>query len=147
MIKLTVKFYKNCTKYGVIKDGKFMLHNPRGPAIEYKNGYKEYYVKGVRHRLDGPALIEGTRKEFWVNGKRHNLLGPAVEYFNYREYWVNGEQLSLNEFNSLNTLTFRFNYENNRYEGSMHSLYKDESFCGGKLLYINGKKFKLVEEK
>ena len=33
------------------------LHRLTGPAIEYSNGDKSYYVDDMLHRLDGPALI------------------------------------------------------------------------------------------
>ena len=31
-------------------------HNPYGPAIIWKSGYKRYCINGKRHRLDGPAI-------------------------------------------------------------------------------------------
>ena len=56
------------------------LHREDGPAIEYENGTKEWYVNGQRHREDGPA-VEGA------NGSK--------------EWWVNGQQLTEEEFNNL----------------------------------------------
>ena len=49
------------------KEGKFegnkgynipygKLHRVDGPAIEYSNGTKEWYINGKRHRLDDPAI-------------------------------------------------------------------------------------------
>jgi hypothetical protein len=36
--------------------------------------------KGKRHRLDGPAAeYSNGHKEWWVGGKRHRTDGPAVE--------------------------------------------------------------------
>ena len=31
-------------------------HRTDGPAIEYANGYKWWYIKGQLHRTDGPAI-------------------------------------------------------------------------------------------
>ena len=50
-----------------------------GPAIEYSEGDKEYWIDGKCHREDGPAIecIDG-HKEYWINGKRHRENGHAV---------------------------------------------------------------------
>jgi len=52
------------------------LHREDGPAIEYSNGSKEWFLNNVRHREDGPAVewYDGC-KEWWIKGK-----------FIYREY-------------------------------------------------------------
>jgi hypothetical protein len=38
-----------------------IYHRIDGPAIEYDDGSKLWWVDGKRHRLDGPAMI-------WSNG-------------------------------------------------------------------------------
>jgi len=50
------------------KDGQY--HQEDGPAIEYPNGYKAWYLNGQRYRECGPAIIEpdGTKK-WYLNGK------------------------------------------------------------------------------
>lgn len=61
---------------GVIyyKDGK--KHREDGPAVELKNGTKEWWIDGQRHRDDGPACIykdpdEGDFFYEWFrNGER-----------------------------------------------------------------------------
>ena len=60
------------------KDGK--LHREDGPALEWKNGKKEWYHKGIPHREDGPAIQnpDGT-KEWYRHGRRHRIDGPAIE--------------------------------------------------------------------
>ena len=70
-------------------------HREDGPAIEYTDGSKEWYLNGMRHRLDGPAYenADGS-KEWYLNGKRHRLDGPAIEYANGAKYWwVDGKRL------------------------------------------------------
>ena len=56
----------------------------------------KYYYKdrgmNIRHRLDGPAVewADGG-KAWWVDGKRHRLDGPAIEYANgYKSWYVDG---------------------------------------------------------
>lgn len=68
------------------------------PAVEYVNGTKEYYKKGIRHRLNGPAIIfyKGT-KEWWENGLRHRLNGPAIKCANgSKEYYKKGRRHRIN---------------------------------------------------
>ena len=56
-----MKEYKN-------KQGQ--LHRTDGPAIEYDNGTKEWYINGKLHRTDGPAIeYDNGSKEWWVNGE------------------------------------------------------------------------------
>ena len=46
-------------------------HRDGGPAIEYANGTKHYFINGKRHREGGPAVvyIDGN-EEWWVDGNR-----------------------------------------------------------------------------
>ena len=50
--------------------------------IEYRN------EKGQYHREDGPAIefINGS-KEWYLNGQLHRLDGPAIEYRDGNKYW------------------------------------------------------------
>jgi len=53
---------------------------------EYRN------VQGELHREDGPAVEynDGT-KEWWLNGQLHREDGPAIEYYDgIKEWWLNG---------------------------------------------------------
>lgn len=50
-------------------------HREDGPAIVYTDGGKEWYVDGLHHRIDGPAVdwvikhgVEGNYKEYWLDG-------------------------------------------------------------------------------
>jgi len=44
------------------------LHRENGPALEYTDGYKEWYINGKLHREDGAAVewADGD-KEWWLN--------------------------------------------------------------------------------
>jgi hypothetical protein len=54
--KVTVDKYKTIRWY----NDKEKLHRLDGPAFEYANGDKAWYVDGKRHRLDGPAIEEAN---------------------------------------------------------------------------------------
>ena len=60
---------------------KLTVHNKDGPAVEYINGTKYWYIDGVLHREDG----------------------PAIEYINKsRRYWfLEDQRLSKKEYNEL----------------------------------------------
>ena len=78
-------------------------HREDGPAVEYADGTKSWWVNGKRHREDGPAIewADGT-KEWWVDGKRHRLDGPAIENSDgSKEWYVNGRKLTEEEFRRL----------------------------------------------
>jgi hypothetical protein len=62
----------------------------------YEDGNRFWYLNGVLHREDGPAVecLNGTR-EWYLNGKRHRTDGPAIEYPSGKCYWyLNGEQVT-----------------------------------------------------
>ena len=74
------------------------------------DGNKRYYkdkAMNIRHRLDGPACeYADGGKEWWVNGKKHRLDGPAIEYVQGFKYWyVDGEYLTEEQFNALTAPT------------------------------------------
>ena len=57
------------------------------------NGTKCYYLNGMFHREDGPALEYTTgKKEWYKNGLLHRENGPAIEYADgYRHWCLNGK--------------------------------------------------------
>ena len=72
-----------------------LLHRDDGPAIEYADGSKEWWINGDQHREDGPACeyVNGS-KEWWVNGELHRPDGPAIEYANgFKGWYIDGEYL------------------------------------------------------
>ena len=70
------------------------LHREDGPAIEYANGYHEYWVRGQLHRDDGPAK-EDTASGFQVwyrHGQLHREDGPAsIDPDGEESYWLDGK--------------------------------------------------------
>ena len=106
----TEKIIENGIEYevGIYNDGdrhwylNGVRHREDGPAIEYANGDKSWYQNGERHRLDGPAIedVEGN-KEWCLNGELHREDGPAIECVNgYKEWYLNDIEYSEDEFNS-----------------------------------------------
>lgn len=62
-----------------------------GPAVEYPDGKKVWWVDECIHRVDGPAIEYPDGTKMWiVKGKLHREYGPAVEYADgKKEWWVN----------------------------------------------------------
>ena len=86
------------TKYWYDEQGEW--HRRNGPAIEWPDGSKAWFVNGKRHRRNGPAA-EWTNgdKGWWINGKRHRLDGPAVVYLNgTKEWWIDGIEYSYEDW-------------------------------------------------
>ena len=70
-----------------------IYHREDGPAIEYADGDKSWYINGKLHREDGPAIENASGTKLWyINGKLHREDGPAVILFNgKKEYYFNDE--------------------------------------------------------
>jgi hypothetical protein len=81
-----------------------------------KDGNKCHYKvcsMKIRHRLDGPAIeyADGSRT-WWVDGKRHRIDGPAIEYADGgKEWWVNGKHLTEEQFNAFTAPTLELTLE------------------------------------
>ena len=66
-----------------------ILHREDGPAIEWVDGYKVWYLNGQPHREDGPAIEHGNGAKNWYkHGKRHREDGPAYEGVDGTKYWI-----------------------------------------------------------
>jgi hypothetical protein len=127
-IEYTVKVYENGDKRWLL-NGK--THREDGPAVEYANGTKEWCLNGYCHREDGPA-IEGANgyKSWYLNGNLHREDGPAVEYADgTKEWYLNSKHYSEAEFNA---------------EMAKRKQPQPLS-CEGKVVEIEGKKYRLTE--
>lgn len=85
------KFWKN-------ESGE--LHRVGGPAVEYVDGTKEWYINNCLHRVDGPAVETFDGVRYWYfHGKFHRVDGPAIEYPDgTKQWWVDDRPLSEEEF-------------------------------------------------
>jgi hypothetical protein len=61
-----------------------------------EDGNKRYYLNGLLHREDGPAVEYVNRSKFWYqNGFLHRIDGPAVMFFDGDTYWwFHGQEIS-----------------------------------------------------
>ncbi|MDB4317795.1 hypothetical protein N9973_00700 [bacterium] len=79
-------------KYFYLDKGMQNFHREDGPAIEYADGDKEWWVNGKRHREDGPAIEQEDVKSWYIKGDLHRENGPAVEFHDgSKAWWVDGE--------------------------------------------------------
>ena len=94
-------------------------------VMVFDNGNRYWLNKdGHLHCEHGPAF-EGANgsKEWYLNGQLHRKDGPAFEGANGHKYWfLNGEQLTEVGFNK-----------------------RMKKSCSGKLVEIDGVKYKLEE--
>jgi hypothetical protein len=52
------------------------------------NGSNRYYLNGILHREDGPAVELYNRDKYWYfNGKLHRESGPAIQLNNGDKWW------------------------------------------------------------
>ena len=90
----------------------------------WADGSKYWFLNNKLHCEHGPA-IEGPDgyKSWYLNGKIHREDGPAVEWVNgYKAWYLKDENLTEKEFN-----------------------YRMNKPCSGKVVEIEGVKYKLVE--
>ena len=116
--KYSVEVGATCTFW--YREGTTILHRVGGPAVEFADGTKEWYLNGQLHREDGPAVeFAGVKKQWYLNGQLHREDGPAIEcadgtkawYLNdklhredgpaviwsddgHQEWWLNGKKMS-----------------------------------------------------
>ena len=104
------------------------LHREDGPAIEYPDGSKFWYLNGKRHRVDGPAIEDADgSKEWYLNGKRHRVDGPAMEWTDGTKRW------------------FLDGVEYTEADWRKQLQKKVKAPCVGKIVEVDGVKYKLVE--
>ena len=80
-------YYKDGSVLDYLDNSK-ILHREDGPAIEWADGAKRWYINDKLHREDGPAIewADGT-KRWYINDKRHREDGPAVECADGTKHW------------------------------------------------------------
>ena len=100
-------------------------HREDGPALDCANGTKSWYLNDKLHREGDPAIECANGDKWWYhNDQFHREDGPAVEYANGDKRWfLNGKLLTEAEFNART------------------------KSCSGKVVEIDGKKYKLQEVK
>ena len=67
-INKDIHYFKKDIHY--FKKDTRVRHNPYGPAVINKYGYKEYWIENKVHRLDGPAIIYyNSEEKYFINGQ------------------------------------------------------------------------------
>ena len=62
--------FKHEIEVFVWKNSQQKLHRLDGPAVEYADGDKRWYLNGEYHRVDGPAREFSNGDKYWyLNGK------------------------------------------------------------------------------
>jgi hypothetical protein len=66
-----IEINSNGSKFYYNDKAMNIFHREDGPAIEWRDGSKSWYLNGKLHREDGPAY-EGAdgHKEWWLNAAR-----------------------------------------------------------------------------
>ena len=102
------------------------LHRIDGPACEYADGTKEWFLNGEQHRVDGPAIEYASGSKYWFqNNKLHRIDGPACEYADGTKSWyLNGECLTQAQW--------------------LEAVKPKVASCVGKLVEVDGVKYRLV---
>ena len=94
---VTKHVFDNRVEY---RNDKNQLHREDGPAREYANGSKYWYINGKCHRENGPAIeyANGT-KSWYLNGQLHREDGPAVEWNDgVTDWYLNNRLISKSQF-------------------------------------------------
>lgn len=81
-------------------NSEYGLHRLDGPAVEYINDNREWWVEDKLHRINGPAVewfSEGY-KAWYVDNELHRLDGPTVEFNGYNQWYIEGVEYSKLEF-------------------------------------------------
>lgn len=90
--------YSNGDKIWFLND---YYHRIGNPAVERSDGSKAWWVNGSLHRLDGPAVENNPKVGYWytngwfVEGKKHRIDGPAIESLEKNEWWINDVKLRI----------------------------------------------------
>lgn len=104
----TVKVFRDNCLSGYTREWYLdgVLHREDGPAIEFADGTNEWRINGKLHREDGPAVECSSGAKYWyANGTLDRHDGPAIEHANGTKEWViNGNTVSEDEFNRLKNI-------------------------------------------
>ena len=125
MIKYIVTVDDDGTKRWYLNDKR---HRTDGPAVEYDTGSKYWYLDDKLHCEDGPAVECYTGTKLWyLDDKRHRVDGPAVECYTGTKLWYLGG----------------VKYTEADWRKQLQK--KVKAPCVGKVIEIDGVKYKLVE--
>ena len=67
--------YKSVDSLGTIyyKNKLNLFHRTDGPAVEYTDGFKSWWINGKQHREDGPAVVfSDGYVEYWLKDRSYS---------------------------------------------------------------------------
>ena len=104
MKEYKVKVYSDKTEWFNLEGQR---HRDDGPAIEWANGSKSWFLNDQLHREDGPAIEYANGSKYWYrNGQLHREDGPAIERADGDKFWfLNDQRVSEEEFNKRTQTT------------------------------------------
>src|ERR1700691_6204728 len=83
---------------------------------EYPSGILEYYLNGILHREDGPAVIWPNEiGEYFLKGKFHRVDGPVIiRNGSIQKYYINDENITeeVEEWIKENNIPYHKNWNN-----------------------------------
>lgn len=82
------------------RNAQGQLHRTDGPAFEYNDGSKNWYVNGELHRDNNLPAVEYASggKAWYLYGQLHRTDGPAIEWATgYKSWHLEDEQLTEEE--------------------------------------------------
>ena len=82
-----MKITKTVSRGGTIRywNEKGYLHREDGPALEYINGNKLWYINGLNHREDGADVeLSDGYTEYYLNNKSYTKEGWEREIIKIR---------------------------------------------------------------
>jgi len=129
------------------KEGTTIAHRLDGPAYEFANGDKYWYNEGKLHREDGPAIELADGSKYWYKeDKCHREDGPAIELANGYKYWYKEGKLHREDGPAIEWADgSKCWYLENELlsEEEFNEKMNQSPTCEGKVVEIDGKKYKL----
>jgi hypothetical protein len=65
------------SKFWTYADNPFIYHREDGPACEWSDGSKSWWLHGRRHREDGPAIERGPSGNYTCTWIWHDQVVPV----------------------------------------------------------------------
>jgi len=71
-------------------------------CLEFVDKSRVWYKHNLIHNDKGPAVLKSYKKEWWNKGFKHRINGPAVEHNNGEvEYWIYGQRFEKDEYDEI----------------------------------------------
>jgi hypothetical protein len=81
------------------------VHRVDGPAVEYSNGLKEWWLHDNIYRTDGPAIERGDGTFIWRFGNKKTKM-QVMEYMAHRDLSILFLTRTVNPFCEINVAKY-----------------------------------------